>query len=120
MAQLTQLVQQPQDLRFGLSARILSDLQGVFAEFSDVQTVLVFGSRATANFQAGSDIDLAVIAPTMSDTEFARLWIALDALPLVFRLDVLHLDRCQNANLLRAVSRHGVIFFEQRRPQSGF
>ncbi|MBY0578535.1 MAG: nucleotidyltransferase domain-containing protein [Burkholderiales bacterium] len=44
---------------------------------------MIFGSRAKGTFKNGSDIDLAVFAPTLSEQNFIRLWNELDALPRV-------------------------------------
>ncbi len=80
-------------LKFGLSAPILDSLRQVFSQFSDIDRVLIYGSRARGNFHPHSDIDLAVLAPAMTPSEFSRLWMALDDLPILFRLDVsLHHD----------------------------
>ena len=52
-------------MTFGLSAAVLADLQVVFKRFSQIESVLVFGSRASAHFKDGSDIDLAIVAADM-------------------------------------------------------
>jgi proline iminopeptidase len=75
-------------LTFGLSAEILNDLRLVFSQFADIDRVLIYGSRARGDFRPSSDIDLAVLAPTMGPAEFSKLWTALDDLPIIFRLDV--------------------------------
>jgi predicted nucleotidyltransferase len=54
--------------------------------------VLIFGSRAKGGFRDGSDIDLAVFAPSMVDSRFTQLWQAIDDLPLVFNVDLLNWD----------------------------
>ncbi len=62
------------ELTNGLSRRVLVKLQAVFARYPMVERVLLFGSRATGFAKPGSDIDLAVIAPGMSQREVSRLW----------------------------------------------
>ena len=86
-------------LTFGLSERIRADFIRVFARYPGIERVLIFGSRANGRERAGSDIDLAVIAPRMSDQEFVRLWNEIDDLPLVFKVDLLHWDSLANARL---------------------
>jgi uncharacterized protein len=73
--------------------------------------VLIFGSRAKGGARPGSDIDLAVIAPEMTDAEFARLWNAIDDLPLVFKVDLLHWDRLANPRLKDKIPREGCLFY---------
>ena len=61
------------ELSFGLSRRIREDLNGAFARYSEVERVLLFGSRADGTSAHGSDIALAVLAPTMASQRFSQL-----------------------------------------------
>ncbi len=98
-------------LTFGLSAGISADLRRVFAGYPEIDQVLIFGSRAKGGFRSGSDIDLAVVAPTMSENRFTRLWDELDALPILFRMDVLHWDTLKNERLRQKICGEGKVFF---------
>lgn len=99
-------------MTFGLSDRIRADFSGVFERYPEVEKVLIFGSRAKGNARPGSDIDLAVIAPRMSDAEFARLWNQIEDLPLVFKVDLLHWDRLANQRLKDKILLEGCSFYE--------
>jgi proline iminopeptidase len=94
---------------FGLDERIYVDMARVFARYPTVVQVLIFGSRAKDTWKPGSDIDLAIVAPGMSDAAFARLWNELDELPLVFKLDVLHLDKLHLDNQNQAGLRERIV-----------
>ncbi len=98
-------------MTFGLSERIRADIRQVFGHYPAIERVLIFGSRAKGNARPGSDIDLAVIAPEMTDAEFARLWNAIDDLPLVFKVDLLHWDRLANPRLKDKIPRGGCLFY---------
>ena len=78
-------------MKFGLSNPVLGDLRQVFSAYPEIEQVLIFGSRAKSTFRDGSDIDLAVFAPNMSEQRFTPLWNALDDLPLVFKMDIIAL-----------------------------
>ncbi len=95
------------DLKFGLSHDIMNDFCNVFSAYQEIDHVVVFGSRAKNTFQDGSDIDLAVFAPTMSHDRFSQLWNQLDELPLIFKLDVLHWDSLGNQPLKEKILRDG-------------
>jgi proline iminopeptidase len=47
----------------------------------------------------------------MSDAEFSALWGDLDALPLVFKLDVLHWDSLRQDRLRYAIAAQGQTFW---------
>lgn len=98
-------------LIFGIAERHYADLVRIFERYPSIERVLIFGSRAKGTAQPASDIDLAVVAPEMSDQEFSRLWNELDELPLVFKLDVLHWDRLGEQKLRDSIIRHGRIFY---------
>jgi predicted nucleotidyltransferase len=103
-----------EEMIFGLSARIRADFARVFARYPTIEQVLIFGSRAKGSARTGSDIDLAVFAPRMTDPDFARLWIEIDDLPLVFKVDLLHWDRLANQALKDKIPREGRLFYARR------
>jgi proline iminopeptidase len=96
---------------FGLEERLYGDLAGVFRRYPTIEQVLIFGSRAKGTAKSSSDIDLAIMAPGMSDQEFSRLWGDLDGLPLVFKMDVLHLERLTKPELKNRIMAEGQFFF---------
>jgi uncharacterized protein len=98
------------NLIFGLAERHYRDLVRVFTSYPSIVRVLIFGSRAKGIGKPYSDIDLAVIAPDMDDREFSRLLSDLDSLELVFKLDVVHLDKLAHPMLRDAILAHGKDF----------
>lgn len=99
------------EIAFGLSIDVYRDLRAVFQRYTEIDRVLIFGSRATGRYGPGSDIDLAVVAPTMSDARYTQLWNDIDALPLVFKIDLLHWNTLANPALKEKIAREGVEFF---------
>lgn len=96
----------------GLSPAITADFLQAFRRYPEIREVLLFGSRAKGTFHPGSDIDLAVIAPTMSQQRFTALWSEVDALPIVFRIDLLHWDTLGNAALKEKILAEGQSFYK--------
>lgn len=102
------------ELTNGLSQCVLAKLQAVFARYPAVDRVLLFGSRVTGFAKPGSDIDLAVIAPGMSQREFSLLWNELEDLPLVYTLDVLHWDQLTQEALKAKILNEGQVLYIAR------
>ena len=98
-------------MKYGLSAEIINQLQTVFQGYADIESVYMFGSRAAGTFRDGSDIDLAVIAPAMTDSTFTALWNEVDALPLVFKVDCIHFEQLENKVLKKKILEQGVQFY---------
>jgi proline iminopeptidase len=47
----------------------------------------------------------------MEDSEFSRLWNEIDALPLVFKVDLLHWDRLTQNRLREKIISEGRLFY---------
>lgn len=95
---------------FGIDDKVWQQILDVCFGFSTVHRVLVYGSRARGDYREGSDIDLAIDAPQMNSQVFAQLWNALDDLPIIFKLDVVHLQALKNKDLLEAIQRDEMVF----------
>ena len=59
---------------YGLTETELQDLIGVCTSNIKVEKVVLFGSRAKGNFKSGSDIDIALYAPSLNFNEFLQLY----------------------------------------------
>lgn len=95
---------------YGIHETLSNNILTTCFNFKSVDHVILFGSRARHDFHEGSDIDIAIDAPHMSAHEFSQLWNTLDDLPLIFKLDVIHLQALTNPSLLHAIKIEGVFF----------
>lgn len=98
-------------LIFGLAQHHYAALTEIFGHYPEIEKVLIYGSRAKGQARPSSDFDLAVVAPELSDSRFSALWNELDALPLIFKLDVLHADRLPEGPLRQNILASGLRFF---------
>ena len=92
----------------GVSDTIWNSIRNTCFNYPQVKRVILYGSRARNDYRQGSDIDIAIDAPSMTDQEFASLWNALDDLPIIFSLDIIHLQSLKNQALIHAIQRDGV------------
>lgn len=80
----------------------MATLHEILGRYPDAQSVYIFGSRAMGTHKFGSDIDLAVMNPDMSDATLRLLQAEFEESSLPYRVDIL----CVSEKLDNAVKEH--------------
>ncbi|MDP3559351.1 MAG: nucleotidyltransferase domain-containing protein [Legionellaceae bacterium] len=96
---------------FGLPPTAIQALQNIFKLHSKIEQVILYGSRAMGSYRTGSDIDLCLIAPTLTFTEQLSLENKIDDLLLPWKIDVSIRHKIDNPALLDHINRVGVVFY---------
>ncbi len=97
--------------RFGLSETVIDKICSVFAQHPEVEQVLLYGSRAKGNFKRGSDIDLTLLGPSLSEQLLLRLMTELDDLLLPYTIDLSIYAAITHPDLREHIKRVGQIFY---------
>lgn len=97
--------------KYGVGEKTWSMLHSTCTKFPQVEQAILYGSRARGDFHEGSDIDIAIDSPKMTSSEFAKIWNAIDDLPIIYTLDIIHLQSTTNPSLLSAINRDGKIIY---------
>lgn len=92
----------------GLLSGVLEVLRTIFERYPEIRQVRLYGSRARGTHRPGSDIDLAVFAPDMTEEQFAALWQDLEASPIAFNFDLVHVDNLANPELRKHILADGI------------
>lgn len=95
-------------LPFGLSPATLEKLNGVFAQHSAIDSVLIYGSRAKGNYRTGSDIDLSIKGSDISFAELMQIENQIDDLMLPYTVDLSQYNQINNRDLIEHIDRVGV------------
>jgi predicted nucleotidyltransferase len=96
---------------FGLSEEHVSKITACLRQSSKIEKALLYGSRAKGNFKPGSDIDLTLVAPTMTLTELLELENKIDDLLLPYKMDLSLFHQIENPGLVKHIQRVGKVFF---------
>jgi predicted nucleotidyltransferase len=96
---------------FGLSARTIDLINKLFASFSEIEKVVIFGSRARGNFKPASDIDLAIYGE-ISDKLLRHIAFELEELPTPYKFDVLNYNDIDNIQLKQNIDKDGKAFYK--------
>ncbi len=92
---------------FGLTEDELATILQIVKR-NNIQTCILFGSRAMGNYKKGSDVDLAVIG---DDRKLSYCLNEESNLPYFF--DVMNLEQLENENLLAHIRRVGKSLYGQ-------
>ena len=60
-------------MRFGLKESTIIAINSVFANYSALQKVVIYGSCAKGNYRNGSDIDLTLMGDSLTYTQLNRI-----------------------------------------------
>jgi predicted nucleotidyltransferase len=101
-------------MRFGLAESAIERIGWVFARYPQVDTVLLYGSRAKGNPTNGSDIDLTVQGRDLSLLVLYKIERALDELNLPYSIDLSIYDHIDHDGLKEHIARVGVVFYERK------
>jgi uncharacterized protein len=100
-------------MAYGLRDSDLGHIISAFSQFEEIESVLLFGSRAKGNYQPGSDLDLALKGERITHTTVNRLSDCLnEEKPLPYFFDIVHYDSLSDVPLLEHIDRVGIVIFE--------
>ncbi len=99
---------------YGLRQKDMDYMIRLFESTPSVEKVILFGSRATGSFERGSDIDMAIIGPSVTADEISRIHFMLEEeSPTLLGFDVVHYDTLKNATLKKEIEERGNMIYER-------
>ena len=99
-------------MKFGLSDRVIKELQEVFYRHPSISKVLIFGSRAKGNYREGSDIDLAALGSGLDYAQLLKILAEIDDLELLYSVDLLDYSKTINTPIGEHIDCVGQVFYQ--------
>lgn len=100
-------------MRFGLKEGIVMDIKNILTAFPQVETVIIYGSRAKENYRPGSDIDLTFKGNNLNLGILNKISLQIDDLLLPYTFDLSVFDHIDNDDLLDHIERVGKVFYQR-------
>ena len=101
--------------KFGLKADVIAKVHAAFKPFKDIDSVVLYGSRAKGNYHTGSDIDLTIKSKAPQNSQLLYdVMGAIDDLDLVYKFDISLLHDIKNKDLIDHISRVGIEFYNAK------
>jgi len=97
----------------GLPAEAIDKLNGVFRAWPQIESVILYGSRAKGNYRTGSDIDLCIRAEALRLPDLLAIENQIDELLLPWKVDLSLIDHIDNPDLLDHIRRVGTVFYQR-------
>jgi type I restriction enzyme S subunit len=104
-------------MRYGLTETDIKKMNGVFAAYSAVEQVVLYGSRAKGNYKPYSDIDITLKGDSLDLNTKWKIEDGLDNLLLPYKMDVIIYNHITNTDLIEHIDRAGKILYEIWRKQ---
>ena len=98
-------------MKYGLSKKQLNELLSIFADYSEVEEIILFGSRALSTYKEASDIDLAVKGKNVTDRTISHLKDALEESDLPFFADIVNYQTIDKPKFKQNIDEYGVVLF---------
>lgn len=99
---------------FGLTDRDMRTLEDIFGKHPDIQTVVIFGSRAKGNYKYGSDIDLAVMNQGITDMHIRSIQSEFEDSSLPYFVDLINYHNLTHSDLKNHIDRVGIPIYRKR------
>jgi predicted nucleotidyltransferase len=97
-------------MQYGLENKVLKMIINCIAKYSEVEDLILFGSRAYGNYKIGSDIDLA-IKGKIEFPVFLKIKSELEDLNLIYFIDLINYDDINNDKLIEEIDKKGVLLY---------
>ncbi|HEX4141190.1 MAG TPA: nucleotidyltransferase domain-containing protein [Candidatus Methylacidiphilales bacterium] len=103
---------------YGLSEKTSKTIRSVFSRHPEIERAMLFGSRAKGTHKPGSDIDLALLGPGLTQKTLNRLYTELDDLPIPYEFSLLLSDKITDPEVAAHIERVGIVFYEKEPAQA--
>ncbi|HPI40223.1 MAG TPA: nucleotidyltransferase domain-containing protein [Pseudobdellovibrionaceae bacterium] len=98
---------------FGLSEDVVRSISQVLSQYEQIEKAIIYGSRAKGNYKVGSDIDLTLVAPSLTLVDLFRIENEIDDLMLPYKMDLSLWHQIESKDLVDHIERVGKTFYNK-------
>lgn len=99
---------------YGIAEKSYQWIMGAFSRYSQVESAVLFGSRAKGSYKRGSDIDLAIKGEACTASLAWELQAYLnEELPIPYMVDVIDYGSLHHCDLKEHIDRVGVEIYRR-------
>ena len=95
----------------GLSDKQYLQLIDILSQNINIESALLFGSRAMGTYKDNSDIDIALFGKQLMLTDLSKLLSAIEETTIPYKVDLLIKHKIKNQALIDHIDQYGVEVF---------
>jgi predicted nucleotidyltransferase len=96
---------------FGLDDDDMEEICSILAAHPEIETAVLYGSRATGRFKSGSDIDLVLTGKDLSNQIVLDVRVEFDDSDVPYMFDVVAENDIKDENLKQEIDKTGQVFY---------
>jgi predicted nucleotidyltransferase len=100
-------------MQHGLKKETVKKINNIFIKYTEVEEVILYGSRAKGNYRPGSDVDLTLKGNKLNLKLLNKINLNLDDLLLPFTIDLSIYHQIANPDLIEHIERVGKVFYNK-------
>lgn len=102
-------------MKFGLKENDIKYILKILENFPQIETALIFGSRAKGNYKLGSDIDIAIVGGDIDFDVIANVHYLLEEeSPMPYMFDIVNYNKLENIKLKEHIDRVGITIYSKK------
>lgn len=99
---------------FGLRVEDMSYLLSIFESINEIESVILYGSRARGDHELASDIDLSLKGKSVTIEHVSHIkYLIENESPMLLRADVNIFDNLSSKQLIELIERDGVEIYNR-------
>ena len=98
----------------GLTKEIYNSIKAVFSKYKQIESVLIYGSRAMGNYRPASDIDLTLIGKNIDLSLQTKIEFDLDDLMLPYKFDISIYEKITNQEFIDHINSVGKEIYKRK------
>ena len=102
-------------MNHGLSDTAIAQIREVFAKYPEVESAVLYGSRAKGTYKTGSDIDITLLGAGVTSQVLAAIQEDMEQGLLPYRFDLSIQSQIAHPGLLDHIRRVGVVLYQNRK-----
>jgi predicted nucleotidyltransferase len=100
-------------MKYGLPQSAVQKIKVVLSRYPQVETAILYGSRAKSNYKNGSDIDLTLHGTDLSLNVIYKILDDIDELLLPYTIDLSIFNDIRDPEVIEHIRRVGIKFYDK-------